>query len=441
MSNINRVRLFCKSLMFNIVILNISNVHASDIWSRINYTPSPSIANIPIKVAVVDDSFDINHPLLSRNLDPYGFNARDKAFDPNVSIVVDQRRYQGATYVDHGTHVAGIVSRVYNKDNAIVPVKIGQNKGESNTEFSETLKNACTYLASRSDISIINISNSFWKADDDNLYNWLEFLAKKGKMFVLSAGNDGNTFTNQRHVKRILQSTTLKDHIIIVGASAQDTTTNREVLANFSDKAGTLHDYFITAPGTNITSAIPQGNNPLGIGKKSGTSMAAPLVAGILARLVNETGCSVATARKALFLTADRPTPNSYSYQGIYGHGILNYSKAKFYLTNLAQPVIQPIGTGAVHGQYISLPTLGIQQPAPVVAFYTPQISFDSIKHVCAQTGCTLRSNQEKFLFAAWQQFNAMHDKKTFFSTLDNLVTQKKILGRHAQAIKKCIDC
>ncbi|MBZ1351830.1 S8 family serine peptidase, partial [Alcaligenaceae bacterium LF4-65] len=64
--------------------------------------------------------------------------------------------------------------------------------------------------------------------------------------------------------------------LIAVSAADINATTNAVTLAYFSNQCGAAADWCITAPGVDIYSTVPMNK----YGEKSGTSMAAPLVAG-----------------------------------------------------------------------------------------------------------------------------------------------------------------
>ncbi|HXF90590.1 MAG TPA: S8 family serine peptidase [Candidatus Nitrosotenuis sp.] len=438
-----------KFLSFNIALLTLSSAQALDLTWRermglpgIGTRKTPPIANKPIKVGVIDDGFDCNHNILSKFLDPNGFNARDDNFDPNISMAVDPyTKISKGKQVDHGTHVAGIIAQIYHKDGSIVPLKIGQNKGEHKNVREQTYKNLFTYLKNRSDIQVINLSWNIWQFDHQysELYDWIKSLAQLGKMFIFSAGNNGTIFHQESFVKKILSDPIIKSHIIIVGASGQHPISKEKIIADFSAKAGTLHECFITAPGTDIQSTVPMFNVINGTQMKDGTSMAAPAVAGALARLVNETGCTVEQARDAIFATADRPaltSPNFSSFEKTYGHGHLHYENAMAYLVKLMQ--IQ------ANTRVQTLLNQGATQPTQPSYSAKPNITISDLINACNNTyddkggRCLLRPHQYNALKQAWDKFEKTHDQQVFFIDLDNLVkNNKQILGRHAQAVKE----
>ena len=102
-------------------------------------------------------------------------------------------------------------------------------------------------------------------AYSDSLYDAIERLETEGILFVASAGNSGDN----NDVSPIYPASYSLPNIISVASS-----NNNDERSGFSNYGrASVH---IAAPGSLIYSTIPSEN----YGYKSGTSMAAPFVAG-----------------------------------------------------------------------------------------------------------------------------------------------------------------
>jgi subtilase-type serine protease len=113
--------------------------------------------------------------------------------------------------------------------------------------------------------------------------------------------------------------------LIAVSAADINATTNAVTLAYFSNQCGTAADWCMTAPGVDIYSTVPMNK----YGEKSGTSMAAPLVAGGAAVLRQAFPYMTARQIIEVLLTTATEIDNS-SPESIrdFGHGLLNVGRA-----------------------------------------------------------------------------------------------------------------
>jgi len=113
--------------------------------------------------------------------------------------------------------------------------------------------------------------------------------------------------------------------LIVVTAVNIDAKTNKVALADFSNQCGAAADWCMTAPGVNIYSAVPMN----AYGEMSGTSMAAPLVAGGAAVLRQAFPYMTARQIIEVLLTTATEIDNS-SPESIrdFGHGLLNVGRA-----------------------------------------------------------------------------------------------------------------
>ncbi len=182
----------------------------------------------------------------------------------------------------HGTHCSGIIAAARNNDlgmDGIADnVKIMMIRAVPNgDEHDKDIANAIRYAT---DNGAQVISMSFGKAFSPQK-SWVDDAVKyaqsKDVILIHAAGNDAkNTDSSENYPNPVfLDNSGVAKSFITVGASGDPT--NGGFTANFSNYGKNSVDVF--APGVNIYSTLP--NNKYG--NFSGTSMAAPVVAGVAA--------------------------------------------------------------------------------------------------------------------------------------------------------------
>lgn len=244
---------------FSKVQRNINAINAPELWARNIHGESKVIA-------VVDTGCDMDHASLSENIiGGHNFVPEDAPEDLSDST-------------GHGTHVAGIIASKGSllgtaPEAKLLILKVFDRHGATSYD---TLALALDYAIkwrgpNDEKVEIINLSLGS-NDGDDAFESKVKEAYEKGILIVGAAGNSGDG--SHKTIEKSYPS--YYKEVIQVGAADQDG--NIAHISNTNSKI----DFF--APGVNILSTVPGG----AFGRKTGTSMAAPHVAGGLALLLND---------------------------------------------------------------------------------------------------------------------------------------------------------
>jgi thermitase len=275
------------------------------------------------KVAVLDSGVDKDHPDLRPNLwvnkGEISGNGKDDDHngyvDDYYGVNIIKGKGSGLDDNGHGTHVAGIIAAVGNNGTGVsgicwkatvMSVKFLDSRGRGGTSDAV---DAIDYAVAEG-AKVINCSFGT-SSKSSALQDAVQHAKAKGALLVVAAGNDGENL--EKHPAYPASFT--EGNILTVAA-----TTSTDALASFSNYGSKSVD--VAAPGDSILSTLDDG----GYGRKSGTSMAAPLVAGAAAMLRQaDSKATYSELKDALRKDVDKPP----SLQGkvVYG-GRLNVDKA-----------------------------------------------------------------------------------------------------------------
>ncbi|PJJ59172.1 S8 family peptidase [Hymenobacter chitinivorans] len=205
----------------------------------------------------------------------------------------------------HGTHVAGIIAA--DRDNNLgvqgvagASVRImGVRAVPNGDEHDKDVANAIRYAVDNG-AQIINMSfGKYYSPHRDAVDEAIRYAGSKGVLLVHAAGNESKNVDVVTHYPAPTPlSGTAYPNFITVGASGS--TNDAQLTANFSNY-GKKVDVF--APGVGIYSTMPGSK----YGNESGTSMAAPTVAGVAAVLKSYFPQLTASDLKRIIMQSAQP--------------------------------------------------------------------------------------------------------------------------------------
>jgi thermitase len=259
-----------------------------------------------IEIAIVDTGIDLNHPEL-KNRVVSGYNVIDENAEPNDDN-------------GHGTHVAGIIaSETNNKEgiagmtwySKIMPVKAMGAKGYGTTfDIAKGIIWAVDHGA-----DVINMSLGNYQPSKV-LEEAVRYAFEKNVVMVSAAGNDSSN-----------QPTYPSAYPEVLSVAAVDYNGNRANFSNYGDYID------IAAPGVNIPSTYFNEQ----YAALSGTSMAAPHVAG-LAALIKSANPDLKSSQIMNIIKKSAIDLGEQEKDNDYGNGLIDVNSA-LQEANKEQPV------------------------------------------------------------------------------------------------------
>lgn len=297
-----------------------------------------------VKIAVIDSGVDYLHEDLKDNIfinlgEDTNFNGKIDNYDEN-GIDDDKNDYdddfRGWNFGDntndvtdyfHGTCTAGVAAAVTDNGKGIagvswkskiLPIKISESKTKNFTTLNN-ISSAIEYAVDNG-ADIINYNWAFGGVIPNTLESAILYAYCNGAIQVCGAGNHGKDAS--------LYNPGNSPYVINVsGFSSNSIWPN----SNYGIKID------VAAPAEDILLCVPKDISSTKYIKGSGTSAAAPCVAGVIALILSEFGEYAAITneqiRQIIRSTAD-DYPNT-NWHSDYGYGVINAYRALVEVNNL----------------------------------------------------------------------------------------------------------
>ncbi|OYO16499.1 peptidase S8 [Enemella evansiae] len=323
-----------------------------------------------VLVGVLDSGIDYDHPDLRQNIDVGNSVSCVGAGQPNTGRIDNKYAWEDTTSY-HGTHVAGTIAAARNGQGIVgvapnvrmASVKVVNDDGFIYPEYA-----ICGFVwAGDKNMDVTNNSYfvdpfEFWCGDQANQAPAMEAVRRsvayatgKGVVHAAAAGNSSYDLANKTTDEGSPNDSTAVPRQI--NSSCKDIPTELDGVVTVSSvdqarqKSGFSNYGYgvidVSAPGSAILSTMPTDHPTApNYAKLSGTSMASPHVAGVLA-LMKSANPNATPAQLISMLKAqaqDTPCPTTYTvdprypqdqkctgtaaYNSFYGDGIVDALKA-----------------------------------------------------------------------------------------------------------------
>jgi subtilisin family serine protease len=249
---------------------NLDPINAYEAWDISKGTHD-------VVVAVLDTGIDWTHPDLAANIwnDSSGYHGYNfisnnhLPMDDNINSYDEVGGWDTNTYVYHGTHVAGVVGAVINNNIGIagiaqvrlMAVKVMNDSGEGT---DATVASGIRWAVDNG-ANIVTMSLGV-DGPSATLQNQIAYACQHGVVTIAASGNSGSSMVSYPAA-----------YPSVIAVGAVDSSLRRATFSNFGSGLD------IMAPGVQIYSTRGGG----GYQSLSGTSTAAPHVAGVVALMLS----------------------------------------------------------------------------------------------------------------------------------------------------------
>lgn len=325
-------------------------INAPKLWNK-------GLSGSPWTIGVIDTGFKVKHPMLkSRVIDEACFATNNNRYESQCRNNQTNDTGPGAAKncrksipskknCGHGTHVASIAAGSFKKRRGVAPganlavIKIlskDRQTGEYWGLSSDALKALNHLYTNRNSLRLAAVNMSFgydhYQANCDNVligYRQLISRFKTASIAVVAAsGNDSDSY--------VASAPACMVDVIAAGA-----VTKKDILTDFSN-----HSYMIDllAPGNRISAAWPE---KAAYRRQSGTSQAAPHVAGAFALLKSAHGKQpLHRLLTGLYCSGKLVSKREDAEDSIVARPRINLHKANSFLKTYAEPLTWGGGDG-----------------------------------------------------------------------------------------------
>lgn len=290
----------------------INKIHLPEAWNITKGSSDITIGILDSGIPLQAGTQTLSHPDLN---------------DPNryllgANVTTSQNGLRDM--ISHGTHVLGIIGAKTNNNIGVAGVN-WNSKFRITKVFPDSEDGSPAYFkaglieAVNAGVKIINYSGG--GNDDSNLYREaIVYAGTKGVLVIASAGNNlGGMYPNGKYPARYAND---YDNLISVNSTRSD---DGMGLDTPSDQAITL-----SAPGVDIWSTYPDypiTQKPLNYGSNTGTSMAAPFVAGVASLMLSANPYLKPGEIKSILMNTSEDL-GTYGRNDNYGSGRLDAFRA-----------------------------------------------------------------------------------------------------------------